>query len=237
MTRLILATALALCGTLLQADGLADLKAALKALPRGPKVRVHIEEESREREEGKEQTDHRSLLVEDGPEGTKVLEDSHPGKGLRQANFTTDGKGRAREKQKPGDFMEIVRPAEGLLEQLETARLLEEKAEPFERRPARRLKLALDMKLDEDARKHLKQADHEAILWIGTDSLPLAMKHRIEVRARVLLFASIWTRIDITRRFQRAGQRFLLLDEQAEVQGSALGKSFSAQETIHCSLQ
>ncbi len=45
MSRFILVTALALSGTLLQADGLADLKAALKALPQASKVSARIEEE------------------------------------------------------------------------------------------------------------------------------------------------------------------------------------------------
>ena len=54
MSRFILVTALALSGTLLQADGLADLKAALKALPQASKVSARIEEESREQEGGKD---------------------------------------------------------------------------------------------------------------------------------------------------------------------------------------
>ena len=229
---------LALCGGLLRADGLADLKAALKALPAPAKVRVKVEAESREKASGKEETERRTAVVEDGPDGTRILEDSRPAADPAKAPAKTKGaaKGPGPAKKGSGDFHDELRPAEGLLEQLEKARLLEEKAEAYEGRPARRLRLAMDLDLDAEARSHLKKADYEATVWIGPDGLPLAMDHRIEIRARVLLLASVWTKVDIRRRFQRIQSRLLVLDEQAEVQGSALGKAFSAKETTRCSV-
>lgn len=226
--------ALLLCGVLLRADGLADLKAALKGLPAPAKVRVKVEEESQERESGKDTVERRTALVEDGPEGLRILEDSRPASAPAKAKGTSKGPGPA--KMGSGEFHDNLRPAEGLLEQLEKARLLEERAEAHEGRPARRLRLAMDLDLDAEARSHLKQADYEVTVWIGADGLPLAMVHRIEVRARVLLLASVWTKIDIHRRFQRVQNRLLVLEERAEVQGSALGKAFSAKETTRCSV-
>ena len=233
-----LALSLLLCGPLLRADGLSDLKAALKGLPAPAKVRVKVEAESLERESGKDTTEHRTAVVEDGPEGLRVLEDSRPAATPTKAPTKTKGasKGPGSAKKGSGDFHDELRPAEGLLEQLEKARLLEEKAEAYEGRPARRLKLAMDLDLDAEARSHMKKADYEATVWIGPDGLPLAMAHRIEIKARVLLLASVWTKIDIRRRFQRVQNRLLVLDEQADVQGSALGKAFSAKETTRCSV-
>jgi hypothetical protein len=224
---------LTLCGSLLQADGLSDLKAALRGLPAPAKVRVKVEAESLEREAGKDSTEHRTTVVEDGPEGTRILEDTRP------ATAPAKAKGSAKPgaaKKGSGEFHDDLRPAEGLLEQLEKARLLEEKAEAYEGRPARRLKLAMDLDLDAEARSHLKKADYEATVWIGLDGLPLAMVHRIEIKARVMLVASVWTKIDIRRRFQRVQNRLLVLDEQADVQGAALGKSFSAKDTTRCAV-
>ncbi len=231
MTRLILATALALCGTLLQADGLADLKAALKALPRGPKVRVHIEEESREPEGGKDRLECRTVRLEDGPEGTKVLEDSRPVAPGKKSNPDAPT-------AKKGDspFQGILHPAVALLEQLDKARLVEEKLETREGKPARRLKLAMDLALDAEAKANLKKATHEATVWIGADGVPLAMDQRIEIKARVLLVASVWTKVDIHIRYQLNQGRLLVLEERSDVQGSAMGKSFSAQETTRCSV-
>jgi len=235
MRRALPVVLLVLCGSLLRADGLADLKAALKGLHQPATVKVRIEEDSQEREEGKDRTERRTLVVEDGPDGSRILEDSRPAPasqdGAKPSGKKPGGKGPVK---RGGDFKDALRPAESLLEQLEKARLLEEKAEVRDGRPARRLKLALDLDLDAEARGHLKQADHEATVWIGQDGLPMAMTHRIEMKARVLLFASVWTKIDIQRRFQWHQNRLLLLDEQADVQGSALGKAFSARETTRC---
>lgn len=241
-----LALSLLLCGALLRADGLSDLKAALKGLPEPAKVRVKVESESHERESGKDTTERRTTVVEDGPEGLRVLEDSRPApaspkvpeKAPAKTPAKTKGasRGPGPGKRDSGEFQDELRPAGGLLEQLEKARLLEERTEVYEGRPARRLRLAMDLDLDDEARSHLKKADYEATVWIGPDGLPLAMDHRIEVRARVLLLASVWTKIDIRRRFQRVQNRLLMLDEQADVQGSALGKSFSAKESTRCSV-
>lgn len=218
------------CGTLLRADGLADLKAALRGLPAPASVRVKVEEESLEREAGKDTLERRTALVEDGPGGIRVLEDS------RGMAAPAGSKGAAKGPGKKGSdpFEEELRPAGGLLRHLEKARLVEERTEPYEGRPVRRLKLALEMDLDAETRGRLKQADHEATVWVGEDGLPLAVAHRIEVRARVMLVASVWTKIDIRQRFQRVQGRLLLLDEQAEVHGAALGKSFGGKDTTRC---
>lgn len=225
--RCALPLAILLSGGLLQADGLSDLRAALKALPAPAKVRVRIETRSLEREEGKEQAEQRAVLLEDGPEGTRILEDSRP----------AEAPGKAKRGRKPStDFREALDPAGDLLKQLDRAKLLGEQAEAQDGRPVRRLKLALDLDLDAEARSHLKQAEHEATVWIGPDNLPLAMDHHLEIRARVMLFASVWTKIEIHRRFQQVQGRLLLLDETAEAQGSAMGKAFSARDTQRCSL-
>lgn len=222
--------ALLLCSTLLRADGLSDLKAALQGLPVPGKIRVRVEEESLEHESGKDTLERRTALVEDSPGGARILEDSRGMAVPARAKGAAPSQG----KKGSGPFEDELRPAGGLLRQLEKARLVEERAEPFEGRPARRLKLALEMDLDAETRGRLKQADHEATVWVGEDGLPLAMTHRIEVRARVMLVASVWTKIDIRQRFQHVQGRLLLLDEQAEVQGAALGKSFGGKDTTRC---
>jgi hypothetical protein len=228
--------ALLLSGPLLLADGLADLKAALQAQPVPTKIRVKVESENLARESGKDTVERRTALVEDGPEGTTVLEDSQKAAGAQVPEALKKGSTHPGGRKGRGAYHDELRPTENLLEQLKTARLLEEKTEAYEGRPARRLKLALDLDLDAETREHLKRAEHEATVWIGADGLPLAVTHRIEIKTRVLLLASVWTKIDIRLRFQRAQDRLLVLDEQADVQGSALGKPFSGKETTRCSL-
>ena len=229
MSRFILVTALALSGTLLQADGLADLKAALKALPQASKVSARIEEESREQEGGKDHIERRTVRLEDGPGGTRILEDSRLPAPAGKSNPDTSN---AKKGDRP--FEGVLRPAAGLLEQLDKARLVEERPETREGQPVRRLKLVLEMKLEAEAKSKLKKAVHEATVWIGADGLPIAMDQQIEIKTRVLLVATIWTKVDIHIRYQRNQGRLLVLEERSDVQGSAMGKSFSTHETTRC---
>jgi len=210
------------------ADGLSDLKAALSGLPQTAKVRVQLEEESRETEGGKEQVERRTLQVEEGPEGTRILTDS------RRPPVSPTAKAAAVSSSET--FQATLRPSEGLLQDLTKARVLEEKAETWEGRPARRLKVALELKLDQEARSHVKRALREATFWLGPDGLPYAMAERVELQIRVLLVASVRTQIDLQRRFLRTQDRLLVAEERSSVQGSALGKAFSTQETTRCSL-
>jgi hypothetical protein len=223
--------ALALGATLLHADGLGDLRAALRGLPPAAKVRLKVESDSRSLEDGKHEATHRSTTLEDGPEGTRILEDSHPSLPAKKGAVSLGA-----QKKGSRDFQEILHPSEGLLELLEKARLLEDRPDTWEGRPARRLKLGLDLDLDPEARSHVKQAVHEATVWLGADHLPLAMDQHLELKLRVLLLANIWTKVDITRKFQRAQNRLLVLEEQAKAQGTAMGKAFSSLETTRCTL-
>jgi len=231
MARAPLLATLTLCGSLLQADGLADLKAALKALPMAPNIRAIIEEESREREDGKDRIEHRTVQVEDGPEGTTIRLEGRP---VTPAKPSTPGAPGVKKGTRA--FQGTLRPALELLEKLDKARLLEEKPDTWEGQPVRRLKLAMDLKLDEEGKGSVKKASHEAMVWIGTDGVPLAMDQQIEVKVRVLLVASVWTKVKIHIQFQRIHGRLLVREERSDMQGSALGKAFGSQELTRCSV-
>ncbi len=219
---------LALVSGLLQADGLTDLKTALSGLPQTAKVRVQIEEESRETEGGKEQIERRSRQVEEGPGGMRILADS------RQPSAPATQK--AAPVEDGGSIQAALRPSAGLLLDLAKARVLEEKAETWEGRPARRLKVSLELNLNQEARSHLKRALREATLWLGPDGLPYAMTERVELQIRMFLVASVRTQVDIHRRFLRTQDRLLVAEERSSVQGSAMGKAFRTLETTRCSV-
>lgn len=221
-----------LCSSMLRADGLSDLRTALKALPAQEAVRAKIEQDSLDREEGTETRSHRTTVVEDGPGGMKVLED-------------TGAPTHAKRKGKPGkvpgagaseEFRGELRAQEELLKMLEKARLQEDRMDSFEGRPARRLRLALDLNLDEDARKYLKRFDQDLVVWLDPQNLPLALDLRMEVRARAMVFFSVRTGIRIHERFQRYKDRLLTSEARTEVEGVAVGKPFGGTETTRCSL-
>ncbi len=221
-----------LCVAVLRADGLSDVRAALKGLPARESVRVKVEHDSVDREAGTETRSHRTTVVEDGPGGTRILEDTgapaHPG---RHGN-----PGKAPGTGEPEGFRNELRAQEELLEMLEKAHLVEDRMDSFEGRPARRLRLALDLNLDEDARRYVKRFDQDLVLWLDSQNLPLALDLQMEVRARAMLFFSVRTGIRVHERFQRCKDRLLTAEARTEVEGVAVGKAFGGTETTRCSL-
>ncbi|HEX9010365.1 MAG TPA: hypothetical protein VF804_08360 [Holophagaceae bacterium] len=216
----------------LRADGLSDLRAALKALPAQEAVRAKIEQDSLDREEGAETRSHRTTVVEDGPGGMKVLEDTgapaHPEGHSKSGKVPGTGE--------PDGFRGELRAQEELLKMLEKARLREDRMDSFEGRPARRLRLALDLNLDEDARRYIKRFDQDLVVWLDPQNLPLALDLQMEVRARAMLFFSVRTGIRVHERFQRYRDRLITAEARTEVEGVAVGKAFGGTETTRCSL-
>ena len=230
--RLLIPCLALLCVPALRADGLSDLRAALKALPAHEAVRAKIEQDSLDREEGTETRSHRTTVVEDGPEGMKVLEDTgapaHPGRSGKPGKVPGSGE--------PEGFRGELRPQEELLKMLEKARLLEDRMDSFEGKPARRLRLALNLDLDKEAQGYIKRFDQELVVWLDPQNLPLALDLKMEVRARAMLFFSVRTGIRVHERFQRYKDRLLTAEARTEVEGVAVGKAFGGTETTRCSL-
>ncbi len=220
-----------LCVPALRADGLSDLRTALKALPAQEAVRAKVEQDSLDREEGTETRSHRTTVVEDGPGGMKVLEDTgapaHPERKGKSGKVPGTGE--------PEGFRGELRAQEELLDMLKKARLLEDRMDSFEGRPARRLRLALDLNLDEDARRYIKRFDQVLVVWLDPQNLPLALDLKMEVRARAMLFFSVRTGIRVHERFQRYKDRLLTAEARTEVEGVAVGKAFGGTETTRCS--
>ncbi len=230
--RLIVPCLALFCVPVLRADGLSDLRAALKALPAHETVRAKVEHDSLEREENGVTRSHRVTLVEDGPEGVKILEDTggpaHAGRGGEHGKVpgtgTTEG------------FRGELRAQEELLEMLEKARLLEDRMDSFDGKPARRLRLALNLDLDKEAQGYIKRFDQDLVVWLDPQNLPLALDLKMEVRARAMLFFSVRTGIRVHERFQRCKDRLLTAEARTEVEGVAVGKAFGGTETTRCSL-
>jgi hypothetical protein len=227
--------ALACClPVLLRADGLSDLITNLKRLDAKELVRLKIDEDSTESEDGKDRHEQRSVQLEDGPAGTRVLQDSASGSAKKVKHDVQMGSEKAK-----GDssWRRQVRAHQDLLEELDRAKLLEDRPDVLDGQPMRRLRLSLDLDLDEDARKHVKQASHEAILWLGPDGLPVAMQRDLEIRVRALAFIHVWTKISSWNRFKRVQDRLISTEARDTVEGKAMGRAFSAREITLCAVQ
>lgn len=235
MRRPLILLALACClPVLLRADGLSDLITNLKRLEAKEPVRLKIDEESTEREEGKDLHEQRSVVLEDGPAGFRVLQDS-AGEAMKKAKHGVKvGSGKAKGES---SWRRQVRAHQDLLEELDRARLLEDRPDVLDGQPVRRLRLSLDLDLDDDARKHVKQASHEAVLWLGPDGLPVAMQRDLEIRVRALAFIHVWTKINSWNRYKRVQDRLISTEARDTVEGKAMGRPFSAKEITLCAVQ
>jgi hypothetical protein len=147
-----------------------------------------------------------------------------------------DSTGKAKEE---GPWLRQVRAHQELLGELELSKLIEERPDVLDGQPVRRLRvgLNLDLDLDEDARKVVKQASHEATLWLDKDGLPVAMERRLELRIRALAFVNAWTKASSWYRFTRVRDRLITSEARNTVEGEGMGHPFSAKEITFCVVQ
>ena len=209
----------------LRADALTDLTAQLKALKAQTPITLKLEQTSTEWDEGKEKKEVRTLKVAEGPGGLKVLEDSGAGGASRSGKAPGDPTAKKGDSQ----WRRQLRAQEDLLEELEKATLVGESPEVLEGRPVRRLRLKLNLDLDEEARKHLKRFSMEATLWLGADGLPVAMERHIDLEVRAMIFVKVWTKVDSHYRFVRVQDRLITIEATDAVEGEAMGHAFKAR--------
>lgn len=149
----------------LRADALTDLKVRLQSLKPQTPITLKVEQSSTEWDEGKERKEVRTLKVAEGPGGLVVLEDS----GRGSASRTDKAPGDPTTKKGKNTWRRQFRAQEDLLDELEKASLVGENPETLDGRPVRRLRLKLNLDLDEDARKHVKRSTMEATSgWVRT---------------------------------------------------------------------
>lgn len=203
--------------SLLRADALEEVRTALKGLAARNPVRIAVQEEGWEKEGQAPVPYRRAYQVTDGPDGPVLA-----------------GAGKAGEHEVSA--REVTRAHEALLETLKEAKVLEVRSEPFEGRPARRIRLSIAGEDDPEAKKHLKRFELELVLWVGPDQLPFRAEQRVDLAGRVMLVVSFWTKATDVRTFQRHGDRLLLATRRTEVQGKAAGRELGGQGTLQATL-
>ncbi|MFN8010578.1 MAG: hypothetical protein U0P81_04160 [Holophagaceae bacterium] len=200
---------------LLRADTLSELRSALRALPARQPVKLTVVQKGWDEEEGTRKAYDETFTATDGAEGAAAA-----------------GRVRSARKSRGGTREEgtsWVRPHEDLLQELADAKVLEERPDAWEGRPVRRLRLAVDPDLDEDARKHLKRAVSECTVWVGPDGLPVAWRRDLDLKVRALLLFSMEMRLQVQRRYQRHQDRLVVVSEDVDVRGRAMGHPFAAE--------
>jgi hypothetical protein len=226
---------LLLAGSLLQADSLSDLKEMLAHLNGQEPVKASVDYQFWSKQgddkapvisEGKATT-----FVEDGPQGLKmswnraliqtaVQEAKAQAKDPEQKATTR----RAIEGLKAIEVNDYLNGAGELLRTLEQGQLLEEKAETWQGKPARRLKFKVTPKLSKQNQKYVKELDATATVWIGADGLPLAAESQTHMKGRALLVISFEQQQNESFQFTRVGNRLVVVHHVQESSGSGGGE-------------
>lgn len=198
------------------ADSLGDLRVALEHLrSHAPlKARIRQENVSNYEDEGQRRTRKggASIVAEDAGKGGPLAL-VYDAAVLTQASQERSGQ---RDSRGPGDAVRdldavrvlgLVRSAEHLLEALEGARVVSEKAERHAGRPSRALDLALAAPRGLDREKGFR-ITRTARIWIDDGGVPLAGEVRTNTEVRRLIFK---VRFDTTEKndYDVAGHRLV----------------------------
>jgi hypothetical protein len=200
---------LLLPASLAGATGLDDLRSALETLRAREPIRARITQESTGEysDEGQKRTRQAraSIVAEDGGAGhglRLVYDDAALAQAAREPAGRRDSRG-------PGDavrdldalrVLELVRPAEKLLEDLAGARLLSDSVDSTGGRPARALELALRAPRGLDREKGFN-VTRRARVWIDSSGNPLASEIRVHTEVRRFIFK---VRFDTTEKNEYA---------------------------------
>lgn len=217
-----------------RADGLADLRAALAKLKAEAPIRARIEVKTTETSKG----DDSSRLVskdalvtaELGPQGLRIawpaqaLAETRKAARLRAASPDAVKQDGGLAELEAEDAADLLSYAEPLALAIEGAKVVQEKNDVRQGKPARLLVLQPADRLRESERKMLKGREETLRIWLDAEGFPLAME-----RSADLKFSKFLISFDVTAResrtFMRAAGRLVVATETVEGGGSGLGQS------------
>lgn len=168
-----------------RADALSDLKGVLAKLNGQEPVKATVVYQfwSQQGEEKKLLiTEGRaSSAVEYGPQGLRMTWSREL---LQAAAQEAKAKAEDPEKKTPTrrameglkalDVAEYLNGSEELLRTLDQAQVLEDRADAWQGKPARLLRLKLTPRLGQEEKKYIKELDATAKVWLGADGVPVA---------------------------------------------------------------
>jgi len=208
---------------LVRATGLDDLRSALEKLRAREPVRVRITQENKGEfdDDGQKRTrqGRATIVAEDGGTGQPlrlVYDDAMLTQAAREQVGRRDSKG-------PGDavrdldalkVLDLLRPAEKLLEDLAGAQLVSERVDGGAGGAARVLELTLRAPKGIDQEKGFKVA-RTAKIWIDGGGFPLTSEVQTHTEVRRLVFK---VRFDITEKntFAAVGHRLVVRNRETE---------------------
>lgn len=232
--------------TLLFADGLTDVRAALQKLQSDQTIRARVEIKTRrsggESSKQKQSESVSTVIVESGVEGLKLSWSPEQIKASRKAAWAETANPDAPKSEiatlkalEPGHALNLLDAADPLRRGLERAVLLEDKSETRKGKPARLLVIRIDIALDEEERKALKSSEAIEKVWLDGDGIPVAMERNIDARFSKFLIGFKIHEHE-TREFQRVGGRLVTTASTKESSGSGFGHTEEAHSSTTVTL-
>jgi hypothetical protein len=231
---LLLLAALPLC-----ADGLGDLRLALRKLPGVEPAKVAFDYQYwREIQESKHPVVTQGSVqaqVEDGPQGLRITWD-RPTLALAEAELQVAFDDPTR----PAPVSQIMRSltaldidehmhgAQTLARDLTGARLLETRSEDWKGKPATVLVLQLEAVIHPNIRKAVKDVKATGWVWLSPDGTPLAFRTDVTYKGSRFLISFQGTQKEEIH-YQRKGNRLLVTWAQNEERTSGFGDSMATK--------
>jgi hypothetical protein len=228
---------LLLAASVLRADTVSDLRAALASLDGSEPVSARVETGSVQREgesakDGAAASSAVAALVEDGPQGmtitwSRALVDTAAGElqaKSKDPNKSTPTRN-SMDDLKPSSLGDYLNASAKVLRILDMGKLVDEKETTREGQPARLLAFQLTPPLAERDKKIIKEAEMTARLWLGADGLPVAAETEFHAKGRAMLVISFETTEKEELRFAEAGRRLVVTRYLHETQSSGGGQS------------
>jgi len=223
--------AVALVRPAAHADALGELRGLLARAPTAP-ARFHVLAQTTVRDDNDGKIEERAgeaqIDAEDGAQGLHLIYGSEL---LRRSEAEENA--RAADAKAPTPVLDalgelrtravhdLLAPSPRILRLLDRALPRAESAEPFEGRPARRIRLDLAReKLGTREAEYVKQYEGNLDLWLGEDGLPLAARLHEHYAGRAFVFFHFESTRDEDLRFTRVGDRLLVRSSRLHAQSS-----------------
>lgn len=130
-----------------------------------------------------------------------------------------------------GKLNGYLNAAPELLQSLQHAKLIEEKPDTWQGRPARLLTFNIDVPLSARDKKIVKEANATAKIWVGADGLPLAAQRSFSFKGRAMLVVTFESSQEEKFEYALVGNRLVVVRHFEEQNNSGAGESGQQKST------
>lgn len=116
-------------------------------------------------------------------------------------------------------------PGPQILQDLDKATLVEERADTLDGRVLKLLSLKLEPRMAARERKYIKELEATAKVWVDGEGSPVAAETRVKLRGKALLVISFSSEQHDAYRFARVNGRLVIVHHLHETSGSGGGES------------